>query len=140
MKGAGEGPLSLDVTHTSQLIVEGAELGPFVLAGHPDEGWEIERCIVAHILIIGLHRCIDEEVCDALINRRAILERRNEGPYVLEGRTTHDLRGGVQKEAIVELLEALGVTVHRGHLSDLSNDICTCFANLPLLVLGQRVV
>ena len=68
VKGTGQGALRLNVTHACQLVVQVAELGPFSLPRHPNEGWEVERGVVAHILIVGLHGRVDEEIGDALVN------------------------------------------------------------------------
>ena len=130
----------MNITHTGQLDVKCAELVPFLLACDPDEGWEVERSVIAYVFIIGFHCCVDEEVGDSLINGRAVLQGRDEGADVLEGGAADDLRRWVQEEAIVQSLEAIGISIHWGDLGDLGNDIGTCLTHFPLLILGETVV
>lgn len=82
---------SLNVRNSRQLHVEGSEFVPFGLAGDPDEGGEIERGVVAHVLIVSLHRRVHEKVSNALIDRRRVLESRDKGTDVLECSASNDL-------------------------------------------------
>ena len=140
MQGAGQGSLRLNVAHTRQLDVEVAELVPVVFPCHPDKGGEVVRCIVAHVLVIRLHRGVDEEVGDLVVNRRHILQSSDERTNVLEGSTSHNLRRWVKQEPMVKLLNGLRVPIHWGHFGDLGDDISACLPHFPLLVLGQMVI
>lgn len=140
VQGARQGAHGLDVAHTGQLDVEVAELVPVVFASHPDEGREVVRRVVANVLVVGLHGCVDEKVSDLLVNRRHILQGRDERSNILEGSTTHDLGGRVQQESVVQLLDSLGIPIHWSNFCDLGNDVSACLPNLPLFVLGQMVV
>jgi len=64
---------------------------PFIAASYPDEGWEVKARVVAHVLIVRLHRRVHEEVSNALINIRGILKGGDERSDVLEGRASHNL-------------------------------------------------
>ena len=113
---------------------------PFGLPGDPNERWKVERGVIAHIFVVGLHRCIHEKVGDALINLGCVLERCDERTNVLEGSATHYFRGRVQQESIVELLQALRVAIHRCDFGDLRDNIGTSFADFPFFILGETVV
>jgi len=87
---AGECAQSLDVRHARQFEIKRSEFRPFGLSSHPDEGGEVERSVVAHVLIVSLHRCIDKEVCDTLVDCGTVFQRSDERSNVLEGGTSHD--------------------------------------------------
>ena len=140
MQTAGKCAQCLDIGNAGEFHVEGAELVPLGLACDPDEGGEVEGGVVAHVLVVCLHRRVHEEVSDALVNRRAVFQRGNEWPYVLESSATHDLRRWVQQEPVVELLQTDCVFVHGSDFGDLRDDIRTGLPHFPLLVLGEAVV
>jgi len=137
---ARKGALGLNVANTGKFIVKGAEFVPFISASDPDKCREIETSVIADIFIVGLHRRVDEEVCDALVDRRAVFQSGDKGPNVLEGSASHDFGARVEQETIVEPLEALGVAIHWSHLRDLGDDVSARFSYLPLFVLGQVVI
>ena len=140
VQAARQRPQRLNVRHARQLHVQRAELVPFGLAGDPDERGEVEGGVVADILVVCLHGCIDEKVCNSLVNRGCVLQSRYEGSYVLEGRPTDNLGGRVKQEAIVKFLEALRVAVHGCDFGDLGDDVGARFSHFPLLVLRQAVI
>ena len=101
MKRAGKSPLCLKITNTSKLVIQGTEFVPLVSACDPDESGEVEACVVAYILIVCLHRRVNEKVCDALVDRCAVLEGGNKWSNVLEGCASYNLRARIQEETIV---------------------------------------
>ena len=140
MQRAAKSALSLDVADTGELVVEGAELVPLGGPGHPDEGREVEARVVAHVLVVRLHGRVDEEVGDALVDRRAVLQRRDERPDVLERRPAHNLRARVQQETVVKPLQTLRVALHWRNLSYLSDDVSTRLSDFPFFILSQIIV
>ena len=80
---------------------------PLGLTGDPDEGGEVERGVVANVLIVRFHGRVHEKVSNALIDRRCVLESRDKGTDVLECCASNDLGSRIKQEAIVELLQAL---------------------------------
>jgi len=82
-------------------MVKRLESRPFVLTKDEDEGREIETGVVAHVFVLTSFTGVDIEIHDLGVDVLAILEGANERTNILERSASHQLRGGILQEAIV---------------------------------------
>ena len=69
-----------------------------------------------------------------------ILESSYEGTNVLESCASHNFRGWVFQEPIIDICELLALFIKRTNCSYFSDYFCASFADFFVLILGQVVI
>ena len=70
-------------------MVQRLETRPVVWAEYQNEGWEVERGVIAHVFIGACLRCVDVKVDDLLVDVISVLECCDEWTNVLESCTSY---------------------------------------------------
>jgi hypothetical protein len=111
MDGVSQSSLDPAIIEFRELQIDFTEFVPLLLAQGINEGREIERRIVTHILVRRVVSRLNVEIDNPLVNILHILEGSDEGTNVLESCASHNFRGWVFQEPIVDICQLLALFI-----------------------------
>lgn len=121
-------------------MVKGLEAGPIILSKHQHECREVERSVIADILVAASFRCCHVKIDDFGVDVSTNLEGSDEWTDVLEGSSTDKFGCWVFEEPIVHLRKLFGLVLYPCHLGDLGHLVCAGLSDFFLTVLRQIIV
>lgn len=105
------------------------------------ECWEVERRVVAHVLVARGLSCRDIEINNPLIyHLLSISQSSNERSNILKGSASHYFGGGVFQELVVNSRQFIAFLLQRANISNLGNNLGTSLSHLLIPIRSQAFI